>query len=158
MKYLLLILLFLPAQAFAFTTGQNATTVIGHTDFDIVGTIHSNTTASTLYFPDGIAFDKLGNLWVVDTGFNRVLEFIPPFTNGENGSTVLGQVDFVSSQANLSSTGLDQPYGLTFDKYGNMWVADTNNNRIVEYTFPFRTGESTSLVIGLPTASNKKHV
>jgi|SRR5579885_452397 sugar lactone lactonase YvrE len=151
MKYLLLISLLLPAQAYAFTTGQNATTVIGHTDFFTVGTIHSDTTRNTLYFPEGIAFDKSGNMWVADTGFNRILEYVPPFTNGENASVVIGQKDFASSQASLSPTGLNQPYGLTFDKDGNMWVADTNNNRIVEFTAPFTDGKSTSLVIGSPS-------
>ena len=151
MKYFLIILLFLPLQAFAFTTGQNATTVIGHTDFETIGTIHGNTTGDTLYIPEGVAFDKSGNMWVADTGFNRVLEFSSPFTMGENASKVLGQDNFTSSQASLSTNGLDQPYGLTFDKSGNMWVADTNNNRIVEYDSPITSGESASIVIGSPS-------
>src|SRR5579863_10346851 len=114
LKYLLF-LLFIPVQSFAFTAGQNATLVIGHGDFDTGGTIHDNATSDTLYSPDGIAFDKSGNLWVVDTGFNRLLEFSPPFTNGENATLVIGQSDFVSTNPALSATGLDQPYGITFD-------------------------------------------
>lgn len=151
LKYFLLLLIFVPAESFAFTTGQNATLVIGHNDFDTGGTIHDNATAGVLYSPDGIAFDKSGNLWIVDTGFNRLLEFFPPFTDGEKASLVLGQDDFVSTNPALSATGLDQPYGITFDNNGNMWVADTNNNRIVEYRTPFTNGEAVSLVIGYPS-------
>ncbi len=151
LRYLLLILLFIPAQSFAFTTGQNATLVIGHTDFNAGGTIHDNATSNVLYSPDGIAFDKSGNLWVADTGFNRVLKFVPPFTIGENATLVIGQSNFTSTDAVLSATGLNQPYGLAFDKDGNLWVADTNNNRVVEYKTPLTTGEATSLVLGSPS-------
>jgi secreted PhoX family phosphatase len=151
LKYFLLLLLFVPAESFAFTTGQNATLVIGHDDFDTGGTIHDNATSDVLYSPDGAAFDKSGDLWIADTGFNRLLEFSPPFTSGEKATLVLGQDDFVSTSPALSTTGLDQPYGLTFDNGGNMWVADTNNNRIVEYKTPFTNGETVSLVIGYPS-------
>ncbi|MGB6463597.1 MAG: hypothetical protein WA799_07730 [Nitrosotalea sp.] len=151
LKYFLLLLLFIPAESFAFTTGQNATLVIGHDDFDTGGTIHDNATSSVLYSPDGMAFDKSGNLWIADTGFNRLLEFSSPFTNVEKATLVLGQDDFVSTSPALSAIGLDQPYGITFDNNGNMWVADTNNNRIVEYRTPFTNGETVSLVIGYPS-------
>ncbi|HJT09898.1 MAG TPA: hypothetical protein VJ771_03865 [Candidatus Nitrosotalea sp.] len=150
-KYAFLLLLFIPMQALAFTTGQNATLVIGHSDFNTGGTIHDNASASTLYLPEGIAFDKEGNLWVVDTGFNRILMFAPPFTNGKDATLVIGQGNFTSTGPALSASGLDQPYGMAFDRDGNMWVADTNNNRIVEYKAPFTTGESASIVIGSPS-------
>ncbi len=39
-KYALLLLFFITTQALAFTTGQNATLVIGHSDFVTGGTIH----------------------------------------------------------------------------------------------------------------------
>ena len=151
LKYFLLLLLFIPAESFAFITDQNATLVIGHDDFDTGGTIHDNATSDVLYSPDGVAFDKSGNLWVADTGFNRLLEFTPPFTSGKEAMLVLGQDDFVSTNPALSATDLDQPYGLVFDRDGNMWVADTNNNRIVEYKTPFTNGEAVSLVIGYPS-------
>jgi sugar lactone lactonase YvrE len=151
LKYIILFLLIIPAESFAFTTGQNATIVLGHEDFNTGGTIHGDPSANTLYSPDGIAFDKDGNLWVADTGFNRVLKFAPPFTNGESATLVLGHSDFVTTDAALSQTGLNQPYGITFDNDGNMWVPDTNNNRIVEYKTPFTNNEQASVVIGLPS-------
>lgn len=151
LKYILLFLLFIPLQSFAFTTGQNATLVIGHNDFDTGGTIHDTPTGHVLYLPEGMAFDKSGNLWVVDTGFNRLLMFAPPFTSGESATLVIGQQNFTSVEPALSATGLDQPYGMAFDNDGNMWVADTNNNRIIEYKTPFTTGEAAYIIIGSPS-------
>ncbi|MGI0087636.1 MAG: hypothetical protein ACREBI_06710 [Nitrosotalea sp.] len=49
LKYVLFLLLFVPAESFAFTTGQNATLVIGHDDFDTGGTIHDTVSSSVLY-------------------------------------------------------------------------------------------------------------
>ncbi|MDE1830526.1 MAG: NHL repeat-containing protein, partial [Thaumarchaeota archaeon] len=151
LKYTLLLLFFVPSASFAFTTGQNATLVIGHSDFNTGGTIHDATSANALYIPEGIAFDKSGDLWIADTGFNRMLMFPSPFTNDEGATLVIGQENFTSSGPALSSTGLDQPYGMAFDDNGNMWVADTNNNRIVEYKAPFTAGEQASIVIGSPS-------
>jgi len=151
LKYLVLLLFLVPAQSFAFETGQSASIVIGHGDLATGGTVHDSPTSGTLYSPDGIAFDSAGNLWIVDTGFNRILKFSPPFSTAENASLVLGQANFTSTAAALSQQGLDQPYGIAFDKGGNMWVSDTNNNRIVEYPAPFRDGEQASTVIGSPS-------
>ena len=47
-----------------------------------------------------------------------------------------------------TSTGLDTPNGLAFDSSGNLWVADSSNNRVLEYKAPFTTGEAASLVLG----------
>lgn len=151
MRYVLLALLFVPLQSYAFADMENATLVIGHDNFNAWGTIPGTPSKHALYLPEGLGFDKSGHLWVVDTGFNRILMFSPPFQTGASAKLVIGQPNFTSTAASLSMTGLDQPFGLAFDSYGNMWVADTNNNRIVEFKQPFRTGESSSLVIGSPS-------
>lgn len=151
LKYIILLLFVVPAESFAFTTGQNATLVIGHDDFTMGGTIHDNATSATLYSPDGIAFDKDDNLWIADTGFNRVLKFVEPFTTGENATMVLGHDSFTATDPALSPTGLDQPYGMVFDGEGNLWVSDTNNNRIVEYKSPLTNNEQAAVVIGSPS-------
>ena len=151
LKYTLVILFFIPSLSYAFTTGQNATIVLGHATFDAGGAIHNNPSAHSLYLPEGMAFDKSGNLWVADTGFNRMLMFPKPFSIDEAARIVIGQGTFTSTGPALSSSGLNQPYGLAFDGKGNMWVADTNNNRIVEYKAPFTQGEQASIVIGSPS-------
>ncbi|MDA4124363.1 MAG: NHL repeat-containing protein [Thaumarchaeota archaeon] len=69
-------------------------------------------------------------------------------SNGQAASLVIGQSSFITNNIATTSTELNLPYGLVFDSGGNLWVADLNNNRVLEYTSPFSTHEAASLVIG----------
>ena len=102
---------------------------------------------------------RLGrNLWVVDTGNSRVLEYKTPFSTGEAASLVIGQSSFTSSDfADTNSTGLSYPTGLAFDSGGNLWVADQGNDRVLEYKAPFSTHEAASLVIGQPSFTSREY-
>lgn len=116
-----------------FSDGMEASHVVGEPTFT------ANTTAITITqhqanVPESVAFDKSGDLWVSDTRSNRVLEFIPPFTDGMNASVVLGQPDFFSYSSALSQGGFDHAKGIAFDPSGNLWVADSGNNRILEFS------------------------
>ncbi|MDV3244730.1 MAG: hypothetical protein LYZ66_06120 [Nitrososphaerales archaeon] len=124
----------------AFTSGQNASLVIGQSSFTGVGpeTVH----------PTGIVFDPSGNEWVADYSSNRVLRFPAPITNGESANLVIGQSDFVSSSYATSANRLYNPLALAFDPSGNLWVADGNNNRVLRYSPPFTTGMSANLELG----------
>lgn len=143
-------------QAYAFTTGQSASLVIGQPDFT------SNSIQNTqigLAYPYGTSFDSAGNLWVVDRGYNRVLMFKPPFKNGMAASLVIGQADFTHSYVATTQTGLNYPWGLAFDESGNLWVADYRNNRTLMFKPPFATGMAASLVIGQPDfISGSSHI
>lgn len=44
--------------------------------------------------------------------------------------------------------GLDSQGGLAFDTSGNLWIADTYNNRVLKFVAPFGDDMSPSLVIG----------
>ena len=130
---------------FAFSNGQAAHLVIGEQNFVSAG---AGTTSTELNAPYALAFDASGNIWVADQSNNRVLEYTTPFSTGEAASLVIGQTSFTANALATSSTGQSSPQGLAFDSSGNLWVADTNNNRVLEYTTPFSTGEAASLVIG----------
>lgn len=144
---------------FAFTTGEKASRVIGQSSFT-TSTCTSGPSSvppsqSGLCGPDGSVFDSLGNLWVADRFNNRVIEFKPPFSNGESASLVIGQPNFTTSTCNgaesnvpPTQSGLCFPVGLAFDFSGNLWVADSVNSRVLEFNPPFSNGESASLVIG----------
>jgi hypothetical protein len=54
------------------------------------------------------------------------------FTNGEAASIVLGQTNFASSGQAAAKSGLDYPYGLTFDSSGNLCVTDSYNSKVQE--------------------------
>jgi sugar lactone lactonase YvrE len=128
-----------------FTIGESASIVLGQSTFT---TNTCATSASGLCGPSGIAFDKSGNLWVVDLSNNRVLRFNAPFSNGESASVVLGQTSFTTKASATTRGGLTFPVSLTFDKSGNMWVADVGNDRVLEYKPSFTNGKLASLVIG----------
>ncbi len=129
------------------STDEAASLVLGQPNFT---TFTNTTTATGLHWPTGLAFDLSGNLWVVDQANNRVLEYKKPFSNGEAASLVLGQPNFTTYASALTATGLHVPASLKFDSSGNLWVVDEYNDRVLEYTAPFSTGEAATTVIGEP--------
>jgi sugar lactone lactonase YvrE len=88
-------------------------------------------TSEQLNWPKGIVIDDTGNIFVADYGNSRVREI-----NAKSGkiSTLVGT--FISNYNGdnhpLDSTELYDPTGLAFDKQGNLYIADANNNRIRE--------------------------
>ena len=133
-----------------FTTGMSASLALGQPDFIAAApsTTQNGLGAVLLGGPGGLAFDGNGHLWVVDFGNNRVLEYQPPFATNMNASLVIGQGGFTSGAAMATSTGLNGPHLIAFDPAGDLWVTDTNNNRVLEYQAPFTTGMAASTVIG----------
>ncbi len=54
----------------------------------------------------GIASDLSGNLYIADLVNNRVLQFVPPFSNGMNASIVFGQSNLTTYTPSSSASGL----------------------------------------------------
>ena len=71
----------------------------------------------TLADPGGVAADPVDDIWVADTGHDRIAEYSPAgrllVTFGKN---------------------LDQPAGIATDATGHVWVADTGHDRVVEFS------------------------
>ena len=131
-----------------FSAGMSASVVIGEPDFTTDNGC-STTTASLLCGPAGSTFDSSGHLWVTDYEDSRVLRFSPPFSNGMAADLVLGQTDFTSDACNGGASGLCLPWiGIRFDASGNLWVADFDDCRVVEYVPPFKNGMAASVAIG----------
>jgi len=90
--------------------------------------------ANSLYDPSGVALDSSGNLYVADYGNNRVL-FYP--SGSTTATRVYGQLgSFTTNTANeggISANSLDVPLGVALDSSGNLYVADTYNNRVLIY-------------------------
>jgi len=106
--------------------------VIGQANFT---TFASGLTLVTLNNPRDVWIDSSGNLWVADTGNNRVLRYdaITGLGNGPTASRVLGQPNGTTSTAATTQAGLSDPTSLCVDASGNLWVADTGNNRVLRY-------------------------
>ncbi|HTY89217.1 MAG TPA: hypothetical protein VMB80_17350 [Candidatus Acidoferrum sp.] len=85
-------------------------------------------TNASLDGPAGVALDKFGNLYVADSINNRIRKvtvdgiITTVVGNGTNGYSGDGSA---ATNANLGG-----PAGLAFDNFGNLYFADTGNNRI----------------------------
>jgi sugar lactone lactonase YvrE len=127
--------------------------VIGQTKFESKSVNAGGVSSSSLFYPADVAFDLNGNLWVADSSNNRILKYTPPFKNGQAASIVIGQEDFKSRTPNKGTItptpdSLNLPYAIAFDSKGNLWVSDSNNNRIVGFAPPFKNGQAAFIVIG----------
>jgi outer membrane biosynthesis protein TonB len=99
--------------------------------------------AASLCGAAGIVGDGVGNIYITDASNNRVLEYNTPLvatsTPGSGDTTadlVLGQGGFTSNAAGTSAEGLNSPFGVALDIAGDLYLADTNNDRVLEYNTP----------------------
>ena len=85
-------------------------------------------TAALLNEPDGITFDRAGNLYIADRGNDRVRKVTPDGII----STVAGngQRGFSGDGGPAANASLNYPSGLALDRAGNLYITDTNNHRI----------------------------
>ena len=85
-------------------------------------------TAAQLNNPRGIAVDGAGNLYIADTWNNRIRKvdtagvITTVAGSGTNG--------FSGDGGAATSARLNYPYGVTPDGAGNLYIADSRNNRI----------------------------
>jgi len=114
--------------------GAAADGVLGQSDF-----INSApaSTQSGMSGPAAVCVDYAGTLWVADATNNRVLRFASAAlkANGANADGVLGQPSFTSNSITIPATasGMNQPSGLCADSSGHLWVADTNDARVLRF-------------------------
>ncbi|HSY17616.1 MAG TPA: immunoglobulin domain-containing protein [Candidatus Acidoferrales bacterium] len=85
-------------------------------------------TNANLSFPSGVALDGVGNLFIADAGNHRIRKVntsgIITTVAGNGTATYAGDT---GAATNASFSG---PQGVTVDGAGNLYVADTGNNRV----------------------------
>jgi len=132
-------------------TSTIASRVFGQPNFTSNTPNNGGVSASSLAWPGGIAVDGGGRLWVAEQAGNRVLEYDSPLTSAI-ASRVFGQPNFTSTTPNnggLSASSLSHPNSVTLDSSGRLWVADGENNRVLEYDSPL-TSAVANHVFGQP--------
>jgi sugar lactone lactonase YvrE len=123
--------------------------VNGGTAFGIC-TVAANCHAGTggglggeMFFPDGIATDTAGNVYLADTNNNRIQKFDSAgnwqraWGNNVNGGFVFG-ICTVAANCQAGATGglggeMFFPDGIATDRVGNVYVADTDNHRVQKF-------------------------
>lgn len=150
-----------------FTTDMSASVVFGQAGLDDsgMGTCEPTPAAGArqVIFPDSLATDAAGDLWIADSGASRITEYVPPFSNGMAASVSIGQTNLNNTwecngamyvEGAPTARTLCKPYGLMFDGAGDLWVSDTNNQRELEFVPPFSTGMAASLELGQTPGPN----
>lgn len=88
-------------------------------------------TGATLNSPEGIAVDAAGDLYIADTNNDAVREVIAATGNI---STIAGDgtgaPGFSGDGALAIHAKLNAPYGVALDYAGNLYIADSGNNRV----------------------------
>jgi sugar lactone lactonase YvrE len=90
-------------------------------------------TASRLNFPSGVGVDNAGNVYISDRSNHRIRKIE---TSGIlNNIAGTGTVGFSGDGGNATAAQLNYPRELYTDGSGNIYFADTDNNRIRKLTF-----------------------
>ncbi len=142
--------------------------IIGHPQISTLTIAPNYVEGRELLSPSAVAVDTSVSpaiLYVSDTGNSRVLGWsnASAFDNGAKADIVIGQRDFVSTlqqgPGTGLSTGLANPTGIAVDANGNLYVADSGNNRILRYPRPFQQQDSVKfpdMVIGQSNYNNRQ--
>lgn len=92
-------------------------------------------TRASVYHPGGIAVDANGDVFIADNGDNVIREVTPDGVIHRYAGTGIGGLGFAGPSgfpATLSS--LYHPQDVAVNAAGDVFIADTDNNRVVEVT------------------------
>jgi uncharacterized protein (TIGR03437 family) len=100
-----------------------------------------------LYNPSGVAIDNstaTPAIYITDTRNNRIMAWrTTQAAPGTPADLILGQPNqyqtLIGGPGTNSSFGLNAPTGIAVDAAGNVYVADSNNNRILRFPTPLAT-------------------
>ncbi len=90
-------------------------------------------TSAELYWPEGVAVDKASNIYIADTYNNRIRK-----VTAVTGIIVTvagnGTAGYNGDGIAATSAEVNYPGALTVDTAGNIYIADTGNNRVRKVT------------------------
>ena len=133
-------------------SGSPADIILGQPDMYTNTSGCSNTKMNT---PSAVEVDPSSKLWVADLANNRVLGYKNPFTDDQFPDYLIGQTAWNEGNSNQgnaipSTSTLSYPQGLAADPTTGLWVADSGNNRVLQFSSPYVIGGNSDLVLGQP--------
>jgi sugar lactone lactonase YvrE len=111
-------------------SSANSLTVIQNVNLASSTPIIDTTTigGTALNGPLGIAIDGYANVYIADSGNNRIVQA------HQYGAAATQNAVYVASTVKFGGTALSNPTGIALDSAGDLFIADTGNNRIVKVT------------------------
>ena len=107
------------------------TNIVGNTNGNFLISDGKPATFASLNTPLGLAIDSLGNLFISDQGNSRVRK-----VDSKGIITTVAGIDsnfnggFSGDKGLASKAELNSPSGIALDRSGNLYIADSYNNRI----------------------------
>ncbi len=124
------------SSAAAMASGSNAEAVLGQPNFSGSAANQGGVaSAQTLSAPTSLSLDSSGTLWVADISNNRILGYFvaASLANNAPADRVFGQAGFTTAGIGTTASTLTSPQGVQADSAGNLWIADTANNRVLRF-------------------------
>ncbi len=91
-------------------------------------------TSAQLYYPQGVAVDADGNVYIADMGNSRIRK-IAASTGIITTIAGNGTAGYFGDGGSATSAALSGPTGVAVDATGNVYIADAGNNRIRKVTY-----------------------
>ena len=88
-------------------------------------------TAAELNFPQGVTVDINGNLFIADTGNNRIRR-VDAQTGVITTAVGTGTAGAAGDSGAATAAELNEPFTVAFDSSGNMYIPDSGSNKIRE--------------------------
>jgi sugar lactone lactonase YvrE len=95
----------------------------------LLAAAHAQTAVIPLLSPTALAFDASGAIYVAETG-RHVVDRFDPTTGKFSVVAGTGIQGFSGDGGPATAAELDSPQGLALDPAGNLYIADTHNQRI----------------------------